>query len=155
MARQTSIAATAIIAAPPERVREIACDSSRYPEWAQNTLRMIHTDGPTRPGTTMKQLTRIAGPCKATTRWRVTRIRAAAAAGATGRGSHHREGHGGDHRAVTLRRGHRLHPHRPLRAPVRPDRRLIDRVVRGSITRSPQRSARAFAELVAREYREA
>ena len=31
MARQTSISASAIIPAPPERVWEIACDTSRYP----------------------------------------------------------------------------------------------------------------------------
>jgi uncharacterized protein YndB with AHSA1/START domain len=48
MARQTSIIASAIIPAPPERVWEIACDTSRYPEWVENTLRMIHTDGPAR-----------------------------------------------------------------------------------------------------------
>ena len=49
MPRQTSIIASAIIPASPERVWEIACDSSRYPEWVENTLRMIHIDGP-RPG---------------------------------------------------------------------------------------------------------
>jgi uncharacterized protein YndB with AHSA1/START domain len=48
MARQTSIIASAIIPAPPERVWEIACDTSRYPEWVENTLRMIH--GRARPG---------------------------------------------------------------------------------------------------------
>ena len=72
MARQTSIAATVIIAAPPDRVWEIACDSSRYPEWVENTLRMIRTDGLTRPGATMEELTRIAGPWKSVTRWRIT-----------------------------------------------------------------------------------
>ena len=44
MLRQTSIIASAIIPAPPERVWEIACDTSRYPEWVENTLRMIRTD---------------------------------------------------------------------------------------------------------------
>jgi uncharacterized protein YndB with AHSA1/START domain len=61
MATQTSIAASATISAPPERVWEFACDSSRYPEWVENTL-WISTDGPTRPGATMEELTRIAGP---------------------------------------------------------------------------------------------
>ena len=56
MARQTSIIASAIIPAPPERAWEIACDISRYPEWVENTLRMIHTDGPARAGATMEEL---------------------------------------------------------------------------------------------------
>ena len=72
MPRQTSIIASAIIPAPPERVWEIACDTSRYPEWVENTLRMIHTDGPTRAGATMEELTRITEPWKSVTRWRVT-----------------------------------------------------------------------------------
>ena len=50
MPRQTSIIASAIIPAPPERVSEIACDTSRYPEWVENTLRMYRTDGPARAG---------------------------------------------------------------------------------------------------------
>ena len=74
MAGQTSITATAIIPVPPERVWQIARDSSRYPQWVENTLRMIHTDGPTRPGATMEELTRIVGPWKAVTRWRVTQL---------------------------------------------------------------------------------
>ena len=72
MARQTSIIASAVIPVSPERVWEIACDSSRYPEWVENTLRMIHADGPTRAGATMEELTRVAGPWKSVTRWRVT-----------------------------------------------------------------------------------
>ena len=74
MARQTSIVASAIIPASPGRVWEIACDTRRYPEWVENTLRMIHTDGPARAGTTMEELTRIAGPWKSITRWRVTQF---------------------------------------------------------------------------------
>ncbi len=69
---QTSIIASAIIPASPERVWAIACDTSRYPEWVENTLRVLRTDGPARPGATMEELTRIAGPWKSVTRWRVT-----------------------------------------------------------------------------------
>jgi uncharacterized protein YndB with AHSA1/START domain len=72
MARQTSITASAIIPAPRERVWEIACDTSRYPQWVENTLQVLHTDGPARPGATVEELTRIAGPWKSVTRWRVT-----------------------------------------------------------------------------------
>jgi uncharacterized protein YndB with AHSA1/START domain len=62
MARQTSITASSVIPAPPERAWEIACDTSRYPEWVENTLRIIRTDGPARPGATYEELSRIAGP---------------------------------------------------------------------------------------------
>jgi uncharacterized protein YndB with AHSA1/START domain len=103
MARQTSITASATIPAPPERVWAIACDSSRYPEWVENTLRMIRTDGPTRPGATMEELTRIAGPWKAVTRWRVTEFDPPSPAGARRRRRQHREQHGGDHRAIARR----------------------------------------------------
>ena len=72
MPRQTSIIASAIIPAPPDRVWAIACDPSRYPEWVENPLRMSRTDGPARAGATMEELTRIAGPWKSVTRWRVT-----------------------------------------------------------------------------------
>ena len=60
MPRQTSIIASAIIPASPERVWEIACDTSRYPEWVENTLQTIHTDGPTLVGATYEELSRIA-----------------------------------------------------------------------------------------------
>ena len=58
MPRQTSIIASAIIPASPERVWEIACDTSRYPEWVENTLRMIHTDGPPGPAQPMRNSAR-------------------------------------------------------------------------------------------------
>jgi uncharacterized protein YndB with AHSA1/START domain len=54
MARQTSITASAVIPASPEPVWQIACDTSRYPEWVENTLRMIRTDGPTRVAQPMR-----------------------------------------------------------------------------------------------------
>ena len=151
MARQTSITASATIPAPPERVWAIACDSSRYPEWVENTLRMIRTDGPTRPGATIEELTRIAGPWKAVTRWRVTEF-----------DPPHRqvqEGEGvstANNMAVIIE----LSPadqdtdftltvrYTPRFGPIGA---LIDRAVRGSITRSQQRSAQAFAALVTRE----
>lgn len=62
MARQTLITASAIIPAPPDRVRAIACGTSRYPEWVENTLEVIRTDGPTRSGASYEELTRSANP---------------------------------------------------------------------------------------------
>jgi len=152
MPRQTSIIASAVIPASPERVWEIACDSSRYPEWVENTLRMIHADRPTRAGATMEELTRIAGPWKSVTRWRVTEF------DPPRRQVHEGEGVStAKNMAVIIE----LSPagqdtdftltvrYTPRFGPVGA---LIDRAVRGSITRSSQqRSARAFAALVARE----
>ena len=123
MARQTSIVASAIIPASPERVWEIACDTSRYPEWVENTLRMIRPDGPTRADTTYEELSRIAGPWKSVTPVARHRVRPSPPAGTTGGGRQHREGHGGDHRAFARRPGHQFHPHRPLQAAVRAGRR--------------------------------
>ena len=151
MARQTSITASAIIPAAPERVWEIACDTSRYPEWVENTLRMIRADGPTRAGATMEELTRIAGPWKSVTRWRVTELDP----------PHRQVQHGeGVSTAKAIAVIIELSPadqdtnftltvrYTPRFGPIGA---LIDRAVRGSITRSQQRSARAFAALVARE----
>jgi uncharacterized protein YndB with AHSA1/START domain len=151
MAKQTSITATAIIPAPPERVWEIACDSSRYPQWVENTLRMVHTDGPTRPGATMEELTRIAGPWKAVTRWRVTQFDPPR--------RQIQEGEGvttAKNMAVIIElspAGQDTNFTLTVRYTPRfgPIGALIDRAVRGSITRSQQRSAKAFAALVARE----
>jgi uncharacterized protein YndB with AHSA1/START domain len=155
MARQTSIAATAITAAPPERVWEIACDSSRYPEWVENTLRMIRTDGLTRPGATMEELTRIAGPWKSVTRWRVTEFdpprrqvqEGEGVTTATDMAVIIELSPSGEDTNFTL-----TVRYTPKFGPIGA---LIDRAVRGSITRSQQRSANAFAELVARECRDA
>ena len=151
MPRQTSIIASAIIPAPPERVWEIACDTSRYPEWVENTLRMIHTDGPARAGATMEELTRIAGPWKSVTRWRVTEFDPPRRQVQQGEGVSTAKSMaviielspaGQDTNfTLTVR-------YTPRFGPVGA---LIDRAVRGSIARSQQRSARAFAALVARE----
>ena len=147
----TSIVASAVIPAPPDRVWEIACDTSRYPEWVENTLRVIRTDGPTRPGATYEELSRIAGPWKSVTRWRVTEF-----------DPPRRQVHEGD--GVSTAKGMaviiELSPagqDTNFTLTVRytprfgPAGSLIDRAVRGSITRSQQRSARAFAALAGRE----
>jgi uncharacterized protein YndB with AHSA1/START domain len=151
MARQTSITASAIIPAPPERVWQIACDSSRYPEWVENTLQMIHTDGPARAGATMEEHTRIAGPWTAVTRWRVTEFDPPRRQVQQGEGVSTAKNMAviielspaGQHTSFTL-----TVRYTPRFGPVGA---LIDRAVRGSITRSQQRSAKAFAALVARE----
>ncbi len=152
MPKQTSITATAIISAPPERVWEIACDGSRYPEWVENTLRMIHIDGPARLGATMEELTRIAGPWKAVTRWRVTQFDPPRRQVQTGEGVTAAKDMAviiellpaGEDTNFTL-----TLCYTPRFGPIGA---LIDRAVRGPITRSQRRSVEAFAALVAREY---
>ena len=151
MARQTSISASAIIPAPPDRVWEIACDTSRYPEWVENTLQVLHTDGPARLGATLEELTRIAGPWKSVTRWRVTEFDPPQRQVQEGQGVSTAKG-----MAVIIElssAGQDTNFTLALRYTPRfgPIGALINRVVRGSITRSQQRSAQAFAALVARE----
>jgi uncharacterized protein YndB with AHSA1/START domain len=151
MGGQTSITASAIIPARPERVWEIACDTSRYPEWVENTLRVLRTDGPARLGASMEELTRIAGPWKSVTRWRVTQFDPPRRQVQQGEGVSTAKdmaviiglSPAGQDTTFTL----------TLRYAPRfgPLGTLIDRAVRGSITRSQQRSARAFAALVTRE----
>ena len=151
MAKETSISASAIIPAPPEQVWEIACDTSRYPEWVENTLRMIRTDGPARMGATMEELTRIAGPWKLVTRWRVTQFDPPRRQVQHGEGVSTAKGMAvimelttvGQDTSFTL-----TIRYTPRFGPIGA---LIDRAVRSSITRSQQRSAGAFAALVARE----
>jgi len=151
MAKQTSIIASAIIPAPQERVWQIACDTSRYPEWVESTLRIIHTDGPARAGATMEELTRIAGPWKSVTRWRVTEFDPPRRQVQEGEGVSTARG-----MAVIIElspAGQDTNFTLTVRYTPRfgPIGALIDRAVRGSITHSQQRSAQAFAALVARE----
>src|SRR5579871_284543 len=151
MSRQTTIAASALIPASPERVWEFACDTSRYPEWVENTLRTIHSDGPSRPGATYEELTRIAGPWKSATRWRVTEFDPPRRQAQEGQGVSTARDMAliieltptGDDTTFTL-----TLRYTPRFGPVGA---LIDRAVRGSIARSQQRSASAFAALVTRE----
>jgi uncharacterized protein YndB with AHSA1/START domain len=151
MAKQLSIVASAIIQAPPPRVWEVACDTSRYAEWVENTLRVTHTDGPARMGATMEEVTRIVGPWRSVTRWRVTEF-----------DPPHRQVHEGDgvatarEMAVVIElvpTGESTSFTLTLRYTPRfgPIGALLDRVIRGSIARSQQRSVEAFAGLVAGE----
>jgi hypothetical protein len=112
---------------------------------------MIRTDGPTRLGATMEELTRIAGPWKAVTRWRVTEFDPPRRQVQEGDGVSTAKD-----MAVIIE----LSPagqdtdftlsvrYTPRFGPIGA---LLDRAVRGSITRSQQRSAKAFAALVDRE----
>jgi carbon monoxide dehydrogenase subunit G len=66
-----SVTASAVAPAPPERVWELLCDTSRYAEWVEGTAAVTRSDGPARPGSTYDELNPIVGPWKARTSWTV------------------------------------------------------------------------------------
>ena len=151
-AREQSVVASADIQAPPEQVWEIACDTSLYAEWVESTLEMTRTDGPVRLGATYSERTRISGPWKASTHWRVTEFDVP-----------HRQVHVGEgvatakDMAVIIE----LAPSGPsthFTLTIRYTPRfgvigaVVDRAIAGKLGRAQQRSADAFAALVAREH---
>ena len=150
MRAEPSIVASVDIAAPPDRVWELVSAVSRYAEWVESTLQVGHVDGSARLGLTYDERTRIIGPWNAVTRWRVTAFEPPT-----------RQVHEGDgfvmargmaviieltpvgessHLVLTVR-------YTPRFGPIGA---VIDRVVRGMLTRAQQRSVEAFAALVAR-----
>jgi len=70
------VTASATVSAPPERVWEFLCDTSRYAEWVVDTDEVTRTDGPAAPGSTYDERNPIAGPWMAKTHWRVTEFEA-------------------------------------------------------------------------------
>jgi carbon monoxide dehydrogenase subunit G len=65
------VTASAIVAAPPERVFELVSDTARYSEWVTGTDAVTRTDGPAREGSTYDEVNPILGPWRAKTHWRV------------------------------------------------------------------------------------
>jgi carbon monoxide dehydrogenase subunit G len=70
------VTAYTVVPAPPERVWELVCDTSRYAEWVDGTDAVTRTDGPAAPGSTYDEVNPILGPWKAKTRWTVTEFEA-------------------------------------------------------------------------------
>jgi uncharacterized protein YndB with AHSA1/START domain len=68
---QIEITASAITAAPPAKLWELVCDTSRNPEWVEATAAVPRTDGPARLGSTYDEINPIMGPWRARTRWTV------------------------------------------------------------------------------------
>ncbi len=66
------VTASASIPAPPEKVWEVMCDTSRYAEWIDGTEEVTRTDGPAKLGSTYDEVNPIAGPIKSKTHWEVT-----------------------------------------------------------------------------------
>jgi hypothetical protein len=63
--------ALAVTAAPPAKLWELVCDTSRNAEWVQATAAVTRTDGPARLGSTYDEINPIMGPWRAKTRWTV------------------------------------------------------------------------------------
>jgi uncharacterized protein YndB with AHSA1/START domain len=151
MGKQRSICASATINASPDRVWEFLSDMSRYPEWVESTLKMVHTDEPARLNATYDEITRISGPWKALTRWRITEF-----------DKPRRQVHAGE--GVVTARGMSLvleltptGEDTHFTSTIRYTPRfgiigaVIDRATEATLTRAQQRSAHAFAALIARE----
>jgi len=151
MVKETAVVASAVVSAPMSEVWVAVGDTARYPEWVENTLRVIRRDGPAESGSTMEELTRIAGPWKAVTRWRVTEFDPPT-----------HQVHLGD--GVAMARNMRLEidltpvgdsgtrvsltvRYTPKFGPMGA---LINLAIRRSIARSQQRSIDAFASMVGR-----
>jgi carbon monoxide dehydrogenase subunit G len=151
MAIEQSVIASMEIQAPPERVWEIVSDTRRYAEWVENTVQVVRTDGPARLGSTYDEITRLAGPWKTSTQWRITEFVP------TRRQVHEGEG------VVTARRMAVIIELEPtgentrLTLTIRTTPRFgaigaaIGRAMNGTLTRAQQRSIHALAALVARE----
>jgi carbon monoxide dehydrogenase subunit G len=68
------VTASALLPAPPERVWELVCDTTRYAEWVEGTQEVTRTDGPARQGSTYDEVNPILGPWRARTRWTVVEL---------------------------------------------------------------------------------
>jgi len=65
------VTASAVTAAPPAKLWELICDTSRFPEWVAGTAAVTRTDGPAREGSTYDEINPMMGPWRAKTRWTV------------------------------------------------------------------------------------
>lgn len=152
MPKEKSVVASVDVHAPPEQVWEIACDTSRYAEWVESTLQVTRTDGPARLGATYDERTRISGPWKASTHWRVTEFDAP-----------RRQVHAGEGVATAKDMAVIIElapsgPNTHLTLTIRYTPRygvigaVIDRGIAGKLRRAQQRSANTFAALVVRDH---
>jgi uncharacterized protein YndB with AHSA1/START domain len=148
MPTPSSIVTTTTIHAPIERVWEFVCDASRYDEWVADTLQVLRADSPLVLGSTYEELTRIAGPWKAKTRWRVTEFEPP-----------RRQVHAGEGVAIAtdmtvaielLPAGDETQYTLTVRYTPKFGvvGAIVDAAVRGTIKRSQQRSAEVLARLV-------
>lgn len=69
---RVELSATVPVAAPPDRVWGLLCDTSRYAEWVEDTDEVTRTDGPARLFSTYDELNPIVGPIRGRSHWVVT-----------------------------------------------------------------------------------
>ena len=152
MPKEQSVSASVDIPASPEQVWELASDTTRYAEWVENTLAVVRSDGTARPGATYDERTRISGPWKALTHWRVTEFDPPRRQVHEGEGVVTAEG-----MAVIIETTP-VGPNTRLTITIRYTPRfgvigaVIDRAIAGKLRRAQQRSANAFAALVVRDH---
>src|SRR6187431_1455245 len=70
------VTASKKVAAPPERVWDLLCDTSRYAEWVDGTDEVSRTDGTAATGVTYDEVNPILGPWKSRTHWTVVEFEA-------------------------------------------------------------------------------
>ncbi len=152
---EIELTASASIPAPPERVWELVSDTARYAEWVEGTDEVTRTDGPAAPGSTYDEVNPIAGPWKARSRWTVIEF------DPPRRQVHRGEGlpltaeflvvieltavGGATELTLTLRG----------RSSGGPLGAAQFRLLRGQVERDNRKSVQSFAELAARELRDA
>lgn len=67
-----ALTATVHVAAPPDRVWDVLCDTSLYAEWVEDTHEVTRTDGPAKLFSTYDELNPIVGPIQGRSHWVVT-----------------------------------------------------------------------------------
>jgi carbon monoxide dehydrogenase subunit G len=68
---ERTVAATAMVPAPPEAVWELISDPDRFAEWAELTEEVIRADKPLTLGSTYEERNVVLGPIKGMSRWTV------------------------------------------------------------------------------------
>ena len=68
---ERTVAATAVVPAPPEAVWELISDPDRFAEWAELTEEVIRADKPLKLGSTYEERNVVLGPIKGMSRWTV------------------------------------------------------------------------------------
>ena len=151
MAMAFEVTASAIVAAPPDQVFGLICDTARYSEWVTGTDAVTRTDGPAAEGSTYDEVNPILGPWKANTHWRVVEHQAPRRTrhetGDIPLSSHFEvlmevDAEGDASRVGITLRG------KPALGPVGA---VFARLMRGQVDRDNRRSVEAFAELATRE----
>ena len=85
MASERTISSSATVGAPQKEVWEFLCDTQRYAEWVDGTLKVTRTDGPAQLGTTYRAQSH-RGPLEGEDSLEGERVRAATAPGSRRRG---------------------------------------------------------------------